>query len=158
MRTLTRTLLILPLLAATLAFAADKPKKAAAFGGGKGTGAFLTKEQLRSCLNRQAAIKEGDDALLKEQAELATVKTDIARAGDELKSKLETIDRTSADAISAYNVAVTARDAQIDAYQKRVDAFNTRFDANHAVHEGLGQDCNSRRYLEEDEIAIKKGK
>ncbi len=158
MRTLTRTLLILPLLAATLAFAADKPKKAAAFGGGKGTGAFLTKEQLRGCMDRQTKVKDDDDALLKEQADIATLKTEIARVGDELKGQLETVDRTSADAVAAYNEAVAARDAQIDAYQKRVDAFNTRVDANHEAHEALGQNCTNRRYFEEDEIAIRKGR
>ncbi len=56
MRSFTRSLMLVPLLAAALAtapaLAADKPaKKEAGFGAGKG--AYLTKEELRVCLNRQ---------------------------------------------------------------------------------------------------------
>jgi hypothetical protein len=159
MRTLIRTLLILPLFAATLAVAADKPaKKEGSFGDGKATGAFLTKEQLRTCLARQTKVNDENGAMRKEQAELTTLKGDIARSGDELKQKLETLDRTSAEAVDGYNEAVTARDKQIDEYQKRVDTFNARVDANEAERDAFGQGCNNRRYFEEDEIAIKKGK
>jgi len=159
MRTFIRTLLILPLLAATLASAADKPtKKEASFGDGKGTGTYLTKEQLRVCLNRQAKVNGENAAMQKEQAELTTLKADITRSGDELKDKLETIDRTSAEVVNGYNEAVQARDKQIDDYQKRVDAFNARVDANKIESDAFGQGCNNRRYFEEDEIAIRKGK
>ena len=158
MRTLTRTLLILPLLATTLAYAADKPKKEGSFGGGKASGAYLTKEQLRVCLAHQAKVKDEDTTMRKEQAEIATLKAEIARRGDELKQQLETVDRTSADAVAAYNDALLARDKQIDDYGKRVDTFNARVDANQAERDAFGQGCNNRRYFEEDEIAIRKGK
>jgi hypothetical protein len=161
MRTFARTLLILPLLAVLLAApfasAADKPaKKEGGFGGGKG--AYLTKDELRTCLNRQAKVKTEDAAMLKEQAEIATVKDEIVRTGDELKQRLETVDRTNAEAVAAYNEAMLARDARIDAYQKRVDAFNARVVANQTERDAFGSGCNNRRYFEEDEIAIRKGK
>jgi hypothetical protein len=158
-RALARISLILPLLAASLSFAADKPaKKEGSFGTGKASGAYLTKDQLRACMARQDKVKAQDAELLKEQAAIAAQKAEITRTGDELKAKLETIDRTSADAIGAYNDAVTARDQQIDAYQARVTAFNNGVDANQAEHDAFGQNCASRRYFEEDEIAIRKGK
>lgn len=158
MRPFARTLLILPLFAASLALAADKPKKEGSFGGSKGAGAYLTKEQLRVCLDRQAKVKQEDAAMRAEQAAIATLKGETARTGDELKSRLETVDRTSAEAVATYNDAVQARDRQIDDYQKRVDAFNTRVEANQAERDAFGQGCNNRRYFEEDELAIKKGK
>jgi hypothetical protein len=161
MPTFTRTLLILPLLAASLAaspaLAVDKPaKKESAFGGGKG--AYLTKEELRVCLNRQAKVKSEDADMLKEKAEITGVKDELVRTGDELKQRLETVDRTNAEAVGAYNEAQQARDARVDAYQKRVDAFNARVVANQAEREAFGTGCNNRRYFEEDEQAIRKGK
>lgn len=158
MRTATRALLILPLLATTLSFSAGKPKKEGSFGTGTGTGAYLTKEQLRTCLTRQTKVKDEDAAMLTEQAAIATLKDEIARSGDELKQRLETVDRTSAEAVAGYNEAAQARDQQIEAYQQRVDAFNARVDANQAERAAFGQGCTNRRYFEEDEIAIRKGR
>ena len=159
MRTLNRTLLILPLLAAMLAVAADKPaRKEGSFGSGKAAGAYLTKEQLRTCLAHQVKVKDEDATMLNEQAGIATLKADIARSSDDLKGKLETIDRASAEAVDGYNDAVQTRDKQIDEYQKRVDAFNARIDVNQTERDAFGQGCINRRYFEEDEIAIRKGK
>ncbi len=156
---LARTLLILPLLTALLAFAADKPaKNEGSFGAAKGSGAYLTRDQLRACMARQEQVKAQDADLLKEQAEIAAKKAEIARAGDEIKTRLETVDRGNAEAVAGYNEALTARDQQIDAFQKRVDAFNARVEANHAEHATFAQSCASRRYFEEDETAIRKGK
>ena len=161
MRTFTRALLILPLLATAFSVgAADKvpARKESSFGTAKASGAYLTKEQLRGCLTRQDRVKAQDADLLKEQAQIAAEKGEIARIGDELKTRLETIDRTSAEAVAGYNDAVTARDRQIDAYQARVTAFNAGVDANQLEHDSFAQGCSSRRYFEEDETAIRKGK
>ncbi len=162
MRIFARPLPILSLLAALLApgaFAADKStKKEGSFGAAKAGGAYLTKEQLRSCFSRQDKIKADDDELTKEQAAIAAQKSEIARIGDELKARLEAIDRTRADAVDGYNSAVQARDKQIDAYQARVTAFNMRIEANHTAHSEFSASCSSRRYFEEDETAIRKGR
>ena len=165
MRILARRLLIVPLcsivaaLAAPSVFAADKPaKKEGSFGGAKAGGAYLTKDQLRSCFARQDKVKADDDELVREQAAIAAQKTEIARVGDELKAKLEAIARTSAEAVDSYNNAVQARDKQIDAYQARVTAFNTRVESNRAAHNEFSTGCSNRRYFEEDETAIRRGK
>ena len=144
-------------LAAPLAHAADKPaKKESAFGGGKGP--YLTKEELRVCLNRQTKVKADDAAMLKEKAEITSAQDELVRSGVELKQRLETVDRTNAEALAAYNQDTSARDAKIDAFQKRVDEFNARVLANQAERDAFGNGCNNRRYFEEDEQAIRKGK
>ncbi len=156
MRTLATTLLALTLLATTAAVAADKPKKEGAFG--KGGGALLTKEQLRNCMSLKTRVAQQDDDLIKEQTALAAAKDEIGRGGDALKAALETLDRTSADAVAAYNEQTEARDKQIDDYQLRVTAFNTRVEANKTNREAYAKGCENRRFFEDDEIAIKKGK
>ena len=161
MTPLTRTLLTAPLTALLIALpalGADKPKPEGSFGGGKATGAYLTRDQLRACISRQAKVRDEDAALQKEQAEIAALKDGIARSGDALKQQLESVDRSNAEAVAGYNDAAQARDRQIDAYQARVDAFNARVDAGNTERAAFGQACSNRRYFEEDEIAIKKGK
>ena len=86
------------------------------------------------------------------------MKADITRSGDELKAKLDALDRTNSDAVTAYNDQATARDKQIDEFQSRADAFNARVEANKTEREAFGKACDNRRYFEDDEIAIRKGK
>lgn len=157
MRTLTRTVIALVLLAACAAQAADKPREAA-FGKGKGSGAFLNREQLRACLSQQARMTQQDADLLKEQAALADVKTVIAQLGDALKAQLGALDRTSAEAVAAYNGEAQARDKMIDDYEARVTQYNSRVEAGKAEREAFAKSCDNRRYFEDDETAIKKGR
>ena len=145
------------LAAAFAAPAADKPKEAS-FGKSKGSGAYLTRDQLRSCLSQQTRLAGRDEELLKEQAAMATAKADLARSGDELKDQLATLDRTSPDAVAAYNERAAARDKEIDAYDAREPGFNERVEAIKTERETFGKGCDNRRYFEEDEIAIRKGK
>ena len=156
-KTFSTALASLLLIVATAAgAAADKPRKEGAFG--KGGGPYLTKEQLRSCLNQKAHNAQLEDELSKEQAALAGVKADIVRDGDALKAKLEVLDRTNAEAVAAYNEESQARDKQIDAFQARAAAFNTRVESMQGERDAYAKACENRRYFEDDEIAIKKGK
>ena len=93
MRNLHRTLLILPLLSVLGAFvvapgfAADKPvKKEGSLGTGKATGAYLTRDQLRSCLTRQDKMKTDDAELQKDEDAMTARKAEIVRDGDALKA------------------------------------------------------------------------
>ena len=166
MRNLRRTLLILPLLGAfnaVPAFAAENPankavKKEGSFGKAKAAGAYLTRDQLRTCLTRQDKLKTDDAELKNDEGAMSARKAEIVRSGDELKGKLDGIDRTNAEAVAAYNDAVQARDKQIEDFQTRATAFNAHVEANVAAHADFGQSCGNRRYFDEDEIAIKKGK
>lgn len=145
------------LAAAFVAPAADKPRESS-FGKGKGSGAYLTREQLRSCLSQQARLASRDEEMLKEQAALASEKADFARSGVELNEQLAALDRTNPEVVNAYNERAAARDKGIDAYEARVPGFNERVEAARAERETFGKACDNRRYFEEDEIAIRKGK
>ena len=144
-------------LSATASHAADKPKEAS-FGKGKASGAFLTREQLRGCIAQQARLAQQDGELQKDQAALAATKAELARSGDELKTQLDALDRTSAQAVSDYNERAAARDKSIDDYEARVPRFNERVEAVKTDREAFGKGCDNRRYFEDDEIAIRKGK
>jgi hypothetical protein len=151
-------LLALTLLVAGAAHAIDKPRKEGSFGGGKASGAYLTRDQLRACLAQAPRLAQQDGEMLSEQAALAVVKADIARSGDAMKEKLVALERSSAEAVAAYNDEALVRDKQIDDYESRVTAFNLRVEAARVERESFGKGCQGRRYFEEDEIAIKKEK
>lgn len=162
MRNLHRTLLILPLLGALATaptFAADKPaRKESTLGSGKATGAYLTRDQLRTCLTRKDKMKADDAELQTDEDAMTARKAGIVRNGDELKARLDGLDRTNAEAVAGYNEAVQARDKQIEAFQASATTFNARVEAKLAAHADFDQRCGNRRYFEEDETAIRNGR
>lgn len=137
--------------------AADKPRETS-FGKGNGSGAYLSREQLRSCLSQQGRLASRDEEMLKEQAALASAKADLARSGVELKEQLGALDRTNPEAVNAYNERAATRDKGIEEYEARVPGFNERVEMTRAGRETFGKGCDNRRYFEEDELAIRKGK
>jgi len=152
-----RALLATALLIAVSSHAADKPKEAT-FGGGKAGGAFLTRNQLRDCMAQQGKVKQQQAEMLTLQDKLNTDKVEIGKTGETLKADLEALDRTSPDAVNAYNERAVARDKKIDEYQQQVDQFNGRVDGVRAEREAFSKACENRRYFEDDEAAIRKGK
>jgi hypothetical protein len=157
-----------PMLAAFIAFvalgtalpaaAADNKPREATFGKGKASGPLLTPAQLRECLATQDRLRGRSAETTREQSTLAARKADIERLGAELKGQMATLDRTSADAVAAYNAQVQARDKMIDEYQDSVPAFNTQVEALKSEQASFAKACENRRYDENDEIAIRKGK
>ena len=152
-----RALLATALLIAMSSHAADKPKEAS-FGGGKGTGSFLTRNQLRDCMAQQAKVKQTQAEMMAMQEKLNADKAEIGKTGETLKADLEALDRTSPEAVNAYNERAVARDKKIDEYQQQVDQFNGRVDGVRAEREAFSKACENRRYFEDDEAAIRKGK
>ncbi|CAN5914166.1 hypothetical protein BH11PSE8_BH11PSE8_15400 [soil metagenome] len=148
-----RTILACVLLAATAAHAADKPATK-----GKGNGPLLTRAELRECMAQPTRIAAEAEELRKQQAANETDKTQIVQQGDALKEQLATLDRTSAEAVAAYNEKAQARDARVDAYNAANAAINTRVEALQAQRNAYLTGCENRRYDEKDEIAIKNGK
>ena len=157
MRPLTRAVIAVVLLAGCAAQAADKPREAT-FGKGTGAGAYLSREQLRACLNQRARMALEDADLLKEQAALSGVQAVIASRGDALKEQLVSLDRTSAEAVAAYNGEAQTRDKMIDDYEAGVTQHNSRVEAGKTEREAFAKTCDNRRYFEDDETAIKKGR
>ena len=149
---------ILALLAASLAFtaalAADPPEPAAP---AKKT-PLMTRDELRDCMSRQDRIRTQTDATLQAKSELDAQKAEIARQEQAIKDELPTLDRSSADAVNAYNAKVQARDKLIDDYNARGQAFNASVEALQNDRTAYAKTCDNRRFDELDEAAIKKGK
>ncbi len=151
------------LLCASLTFfslsghGADKPREAS-FGKAKASGPLLTMAQLRECLGQQERVRTLGNETVKEQATLNASKGEIDRLTATLQEQLTTLDRTNAETVAAYNAQVQNRYKSIVEYQSNVPAFNTKVETLTTERAAFAKNCENRRYDENNEIAIRKGK
>jgi hypothetical protein len=127
-------------------------------GSGKATAKLLTRDELRACLATQAKQKKEREALVQREKALDGEKPEIVAEGDAIKAARETLDRTSEDAIKAFNQRVLDHDARVNDHNKRNRALITDATAWQAASDQWKTQCGDRRYREDDEIAIKRGK
>jgi hypothetical protein len=129
-----------------------------ALGSGKSRGKLLTRDELRACMATQARHKSERAALTQREKALDKDKAEILAEGEAIAAARDALDRTSEDAIKAFNERVLARDARIDDYNKRNAALVADATAWQAASDQWKTQCGDRRYREDDEIAIKRGK
>ncbi|HEX4235469.1 MAG TPA: hypothetical protein VH041_14330 [Caldimonas sp.] len=142
------------MLVAGGAGAADKTKPAST----KKSDAVLTPEQLRDCLDKEARKNKATDAALKAKAEIAAQKAEIDRSGAALGDEATTLDRTSEDAVNAYNEKIDERDKQIAAYEAKVAGYNKDTEAVRALEDAYAKTCSNRRYDDRDLSDIQRSK
>lgn len=136
--------------------AADKPRSGS-FGKGKANGPLLTRAELRECLALQERVRLLGEDVVSTQAALDKEKVDIAQNGKALADQLATLDRTSAEAVNAYNTSVQEHDTRIDAYNALTPGFNAKVEALQIGRARFLKGCENRDFDEKDEIAIRKG-
>lgn len=137
---------------------APAKKGEASLGSGTAAGKLLTRDELRECIARRDTLRttrtsvEGRNDGLKRELETLTA------ASTQLKTDRETLDTSSAEAVAAYNARAEARNAGIDAWDKRSADLRKEADALNTEQALWDLECGNRRYREDDEIALKKGK
>jgi hypothetical protein len=141
-------------LVAAGAGAADKTRPPAK----KSADAILTPAQLRECVAQQAKRDQATEAALKAKAGIAAEKAAIDRSGSALSEAATTLDRTSVDAVDAYNAKVDERNQQIAAYEAKVAAYNKDADNVQALTDAYAKTCGNRRYDDRDLADIQRRK
>ncbi len=150
------TLVVACLLAAGAAQAADKPAKAAS--GPAARTRLLTPAELRDCKAQEAHVLALTDEARNEKAAIEGEKAEIGRLGTSLAEEVATLDKTSAEAVDAYNAKVDMRNKRVDAYQDRVTAFNAKAETVNTSRDQYAKACDERRYDERDLNDIKRKK
>ena len=120
--------------------------------------AILTPEQLRDCLAQEQRKSKATDAALKTKAEIAAEKAEIDRSGDALAAESGTLDRTSQDAVDAFNAKVDERNQRIEAYEAKIAAYNKDAAEIQAMADAYNKSCGSRRYDDRDLMDIQRKK
>lgn len=138
--------------------AADEKLRIGVFGSGRGSGALLTKAELRECFAIESRVVASSEDAAKERERLEKEKAELIRQADTLKAERDALDRTNVEAIEAYIAREKARDKAIDDFESRSDAFNARVAAIDADRAGFRQRCDNRRFDQADAEALRKGK
>ena len=141
-----------------LARAAGDKLQLGAFGPGKASGPLLTRAELRECLATNERMRVGSEAAGPEREQIERDKNELIRQGAELKAQLETLDRTSQEAIEQYRARAIERDRAIDALEARTAVFNQKVETLQADKANFARRCENRRFDELDASAIRAGK
>ena len=124
---------------AAAAVAADKSKPAATK-----PDSILTPAQLKDCLEKQQRRDRATDAALKTKGEINAEKA--------------ALDKTSEDAVNAYNARVDERNKQIETYEAKVAAYNKDAEGVRALGDEYAKSCANRRYDDRDLADIQRKK
>ena len=146
------------LAAGPAAQAADKAPARAASAPPAKPDALLSPAQLQECVNQKERLKAQTDDALKDKAAIDADRDEIARSGTSLAEERTTLDRTSEDAVGAYNAKVEQREKLIETYQARVSAYNLKAEAVNTTKSGYEKSCENRRYDDRDLNDIKRKK
>jgi hypothetical protein len=163
-----------PLLALTLLLACAatqaqtaprKPKpnpepRTATLGGAAPAGSdrVMSRDELRACLQRQQAQEPRRAELARQQATLDAERADLLQSGQALQAELAALDRSSPDAVAAYNARATDRDSKVDTWNQRNARFSDDARASQAEQQAWQADCAGRRFREDDETALRKAR
>jgi hypothetical protein len=136
-------LALVVLLAAGFAGAADSTKTGA-------SAPILTPAQLRDCLSQKDRLHAQKNDVLKDKAALDADKTEMSGAETALNKDVETLDKTNAEAVDAFNARVRARDQMLETYKSKVDVYNAKVDAVTSSQSAYSKACENRRYDQRD--------
>jgi hypothetical protein len=151
-------LVVVCLGAALLAGGAAAADKARNPPPAKNGGAVLTPAQLRDCMAQKERLHKDTDSALKAKADIAADKAEIDRTGNALSEQAAMLDRTSSEAVDAYNGKVDERDKLIATYQAKVAAYNKDTEAVLAAKDGYEKSCENRRYDDRDLLDLQRKK
>ena len=126
-----------------LASAADKTAPARA-----PADRLLTPAQARDCMAWGDKLQAQKADALKAKGEADAIRKHVEESGAELKEQVATLDRTSAEAVAAYNAKVDARDKEIEGLETKAAAYNTQVTDLQTAQEAKDKSCAQRRYDE----------
>lgn len=118
----------------------------------------MTRNELRACLKQRGELQAERESVLREQRQRDEEKASIQAEADALKQALAGLDRSSADAVQAYNTRADANDQRVDRYNAGNAEFNARAATLEQHRADYAQRCAGRRYNEDDLIVIEAGR
>ncbi|HSC62822.1 MAG TPA: hypothetical protein VLD35_04255 [Caldimonas sp.] len=119
---------------------------------------LLTPEQLRDCVAQKEKVTKDTEAAVKSKAAVAAQKAEIDSTGKALEDEAATLDRTSEDAVAAFNAKVIERNGKVDAYRARAEAYNVEVESVLAAKDAYEKACANRRFDDRDLNDLQKKK
>jgi hypothetical protein len=110
----------------------------------------MSRGELRSCMDRDAFMRDRLDRLERERFANDREGDAIAREGAELTEALRNLDNADRAAVDAYNQRSAAYNRRVDAHNRCVGDMNARAATHNADAADLAADCGLRPYLLRD--------
>ena len=129
------TLLALPLAAAAQAYYRDAP---------------MTRGELRSCVERDQALRDRLSILDQEKRSNDVESGDIAREGTQLAHDLSRLDNSDPSAVADYNARSDAHNRWVIDHNNRVANMNGRAATYNRDAADMGAQCSTRVYYFRD--------
>lgn len=131
--------------------------KVSSFGAAGGSGKLLTRDELRACFKERDELAARRGQIDAEQKRNEADRAELLSTGEALKTELATLDRSSGDAVDAYNLRAKKRDDAVDGYNTRQHKLVADAEKLSDTQSLWKSECGDRRYREDDEIAIRRG-
>jgi hypothetical protein len=98
------------------------------------------------------------DEAQRERETLENERQELLKEEDALKAQAKALNQGNADAVAAFNARAAEHDRKVQAWNERNRAAVERAQTWQDENSRWSADCADRRYNEDDEIAIKRGK
>jgi len=121
------------------------------------TGAVLSLEQLKACVQHERFVDAAEVRLAALQASLKSKERDIAELGRKIDDSRETLDRYSSYEVDAYNALIDEHETAVDAYNAKLLPINRLIDDMNSTIERFNASCADKVYYESDMSAIRAG-
>lgn len=149
---------LLAVLAAPSAYAADPPAKkpAAPKTTAKSKTKVMSRDELRACMDEQDRLQAVRTRVEKEQGALDRQRGEVQALDAELEKKRAAIDPADAAAREALDAEVGKRDQVVDAYNARLASLREQGQTFDSGRQAWVERCANKDFDEMDEAAIKK--
>ncbi|HUP97839.1 MAG TPA: hypothetical protein VM073_07855 [Usitatibacter sp.] len=114
----------------------------------------MSREMLRTCMERDASMRDRLDLLESERLEHDRETQAIERDGARIAEELRNLDSRDASAVAAYNARSAAHNRRVEVHNRRVADMNARAALHNGDASDLAAQCASRPYLLRDRDAV----
>ncbi|HJW11001.1 MAG TPA: hypothetical protein VJ598_04405 [Albitalea sp.] len=115
---------------------------------------LLSRAELRICMDRDAALRQREDALARAHDEHNAESEALAEEARALSVLLRALDTSDDFAVNAYNKRNDARNQKVEKANQRADALGHASAELQAAEADYIAECTARPFLKADEEAI----
>jgi hypothetical protein len=118
-------------------------------------GPVMSREELRSCLQRESALNLRSDEIDREEAALKVSQSELSSLEALIDRRLTTIDRYNKGSVNSHNALITKQRKLVRAYNDRIERFNTLIAGNKIDQDNFNIACAGKAYYDADMQAVR---
>jgi predicted RNase H-like nuclease (RuvC/YqgF family) len=115
---------------------------------------FLSRAELRDCMDRDAALQQRQDALEQANAEHNAESARLSAQAGALSARLRALDPSDRRAVNAYNKRNEERNRRVETSNQRAETLQAAVEEHQAASADFMAQCAARPFLKSDEEAV----